>query len=132
MTLLRDVKSVQVDSKVEIVPMTPTSVTRVRVTLIANVSTHRAHSDVTAMKGTRKPTPPRARVCNCYFAMTTRTIVMMMMTMISIIVIIDFTVIVMMKVTVMTVTTMKVIMMVDIVEMVAMKVITVVMIIYFY
>ena len=68
MTLLRDVKSVQVDSKVEIVPMTPTSVTRVRVTLIANVSTHRAHSDVTAMKGTPRPTPPRARVCHCYFA----------------------------------------------------------------
>ncbi|KAK2159563.1 hypothetical protein NP493_1707g00014 [Ridgeia piscesae] len=34
----------------------------VRVALIANVSTHRAHSGVTAMKDTPKPTPPRARI----------------------------------------------------------------------
>ena len=113
------------DSKVEIVPVTLTSVTRVRVTLIATVSTHRAHSDVTAMKDTPKPTPPRARVCHCYFAMTRRMILMMMM-MISIIFI---------TVTVMKIMKIMAIMIVEIVEMVAMKAITVVfpvvMIIYF-
>jgi len=65
--------------------MTPTSVTLVRVALIANVSTHRAHSGVTAMKDTPKPTPPRARVRNCYFAMTTKTILIMMMMMMMIV-----------------------------------------------
>ena len=119
------------DSKVEIVPMTRTSVTRVRVTLIATVSTHRAHSDVTAMKDIPKPTPPRARVCNCYFAMTTRMILMMMMMIRSIVI----TVVTVIKVTVITIMNIMAIMIVDIVEVVAMKAITilfpVVMIIYF-